>query len=79
MAVAHEQEMRAKVQEMRASVVEAEAKIPLAIAEAFRAGHLGVMDFARYRNVLADTDMRRAIAGGEDSGSAGEIAGGDQR
>jgi uncharacterized protein YqfA (UPF0365 family) len=76
MAVAHEQEMRAKVQEMRASVVEAEAQVPLAIAAAFRAGNLGVMDFARYRNVIADTDMRRAIAGDEDSGSAGDTAGG---
>ena len=67
MAVAVEQEMRAKVQQMRAHVVRAEAQVPLAIAEAFKSGHLGVMDFARYRNVIADTDMRRSIAGSEDS------------
>jgi len=66
MAVAHEQEMRAKVQEMRARVVEAEAQVPLAMAEAFRNGNLGIMDYARYKNVTADTDMRRAIAGGDD-------------
>ena len=66
MAVAVEQENRAKVQEMRANVVKAEAEIPLAIAEAFRNGQLGVMDFARYRNVLADTEMRQSIAGSSD-------------
>jgi uncharacterized protein YqfA (UPF0365 family) len=66
MAIAVEQEMRARVQEMRASVVRAEAEVPLAMAEAFRSGNLGIMDYARYRNVTADTDMRRAIAGGED-------------
>jgi uncharacterized protein YqfA (UPF0365 family) len=68
MAIAAEQEMRAKVQEMRAHVVEAEAQVPLAMAEAFREGNLGIMDYARYRNISADTQMRRAIAGGEDSG-----------
>jgi len=62
-AVAVEQEMAAKTQEMRARVVESEAQIPLAIAEAFRKGALGVMDFARYKNVLADTEMRQRIAG----------------
>jgi uncharacterized protein YqfA (UPF0365 family) len=66
MAVAAEQEMKAKVQEMRAHVVEAEAQVPLALAEAFRKGHLGVMDYARYNNVVADTDMRRSIASGEE-------------
>jgi uncharacterized protein YqfA (UPF0365 family) len=55
MAVAQEQEMRAKV-------VEAEAQVPLALAEAFRSGNLGVMDYTRYQNVLADTDMRKNIA-----------------
>lgn len=65
-AVAVEQEMAARTQEMRAKVVEAEAAIPLAIAEAFRNGQLGVMDFARYRNVLADTEMRNSIAEDED-------------
>ena len=66
MAVAAEQEMRAKVQEMRARVVEAEAQVPLAMAEAFRQGNLGIMDYMRYRNVAADTEMRHAIAGGAD-------------
>jgi uncharacterized protein YqfA (UPF0365 family) len=64
MAVAQEQEMRAKTQEMRAKVVEAEADIPRAMAEAFRQGNLGVMDYYRLRNVQADTSMRDSIAGG---------------
>ncbi len=63
MAVALEQENRARVEEARARVVEAEAQVPLAIAEAFRRGHLGVMDYARYQNVQSDTSMRRALAG----------------
>jgi len=67
MAVAVEQEQKARVQEMRAKVVEAEAEIPLAIAEAFRKGNLGIMDFARYRNLQADTTMRTAIAGESES------------
>ena len=54
-AVAVEQEMRAKTQEMRAKVVEAEAQVPMAMAEAFRAGHLGIMDYYRMKNVQADT------------------------
>jgi uncharacterized protein YqfA (UPF0365 family) len=66
MAVAVEQEMRAKVQEQRARVVEAEAQIPLAMAEAFREGNLGIMDYQRYRNIEADTNMRRSIAGETD-------------
>jgi uncharacterized protein YqfA (UPF0365 family) len=66
MAVAHEQEMRARVQEQRAAVVQAEAQVPLAMAEAFRQGNLGIMDYARYRNVQADTEMRQAIAGPAD-------------
>src|SRR6266478_3308595 len=64
-AVAVEQEMRAKTQEMRAKVVEAEALVPQAMAEAFRAGHLGIMDYYRMKNVQADTSMRESIAGGE--------------
>ncbi len=68
MAVAHEQEMKARVEEMRAEVVRAEAQIPLAIAEAFRSGNLGVMDYMRYRNIQSDTQMRTAIAGPEASG-----------
>lgn len=61
-AVAHEQEMRARVEEMQAKVVEAQAQVPLAIAEAFRQGKLGVMDYQRYMNIQADTDMRKSIA-----------------
>jgi uncharacterized protein YqfA (UPF0365 family) len=63
-AVASEQEMVARVQEMRARVVEAEAQIPMAMAEAFRSGHLGIMDYYRMKNVQADTAMRENIAGG---------------
>ncbi len=62
MAVAQEQEMVARVSENRALVVLAEAEIPRAIAEAFRSGHLGVMDYYKLRNVQADTHMREAIA-----------------
>lgn len=61
-AVALEQEMKARVQEMQAKVVEAQAEVPLAMAEAFRNGHLGVMDYQRYMNIQADTDMRKSIA-----------------
>ena len=63
-AVALEGEMKAKTQEMRAKVVEAEAQVPLALADAFRQGTLGVMDYMRYRNVESDTAMRQAIAKG---------------
>ena len=69
MAVAEEQEMKALVYKMKAEVVKAEAEVPLALAEAFRAGHLGVMDYMRYKNIQADTSMRKAIAGPEDGGS----------
>jgi uncharacterized protein YqfA (UPF0365 family) len=61
-AVAQEQEMSARVQEMRARVVEAEAQIPMAMAEAFRSGNLGIMDYYRMRNIQSDTDMRQSIA-----------------
>jgi uncharacterized protein YqfA (UPF0365 family) len=67
-AVAQEQEMSARVQEMRARVVEAEAQIPMAMAEAFRSGHLGIMDYYRMRNVQADTNMRESIASPQQSG-----------
>lgn len=63
LAVAQEQEMLARVQEMRARVVEAEAQVPLAIAEAFRRGNLGIMDYYRLRNIQADSLMRENIAG----------------
>ncbi|HRX12728.1 MAG TPA: flotillin-like protein FloA, partial [Draconibacterium sp.] len=55
MAVALEQEMIAKAQEMKAKVIEAEAKIPLAISEAFKEGNLGIMDYMKYKNIMADT------------------------
>ncbi len=61
-ALAQEQEMKANTQAMRAKVVEAEALVPAAMAEAFRSGHLGIMDYYRMQNVLSDTDMRNAIA-----------------
>jgi uncharacterized protein YqfA (UPF0365 family) len=70
MAVANEQEMKARVEEMKAEVVRAEAQVPLAIAEALRSGNLGVMDFMRYRNIQADTEMRNAIAGPDDKGKS---------
>lgn len=62
MAYAKEQEMKAAVQEMRAKVVEAEAEIPRAIAEAFRSGNLGIMDYYKMKNVMADTQMRDSIS-----------------
>lgn len=62
MAVAAEQENRAKVEEMRAKVVESEAEVPLAMAEAFRSGNLGVMDYYNMKNVQSDTEMRGKIA-----------------
>jgi uncharacterized protein YqfA (UPF0365 family) len=61
MAVALEQEMKAKAQEARAKVIEAEAEVPLAMAEAFRSGNLGIMDYYKMKNIQADTDMRDAI------------------
>jgi uncharacterized protein YqfA (UPF0365 family) len=61
MAFAVEQEMRARVEEMRAKVVAAEAEVPLAMAEAFRKGQLGIMDYYKMKNIVADTDMRQAI------------------
>jgi uncharacterized protein YqfA (UPF0365 family) len=66
MAVALEQENTAKVQEMRADLVKAEAEVPLAIADAFRQGHMGVMDYVRYNNIQSDTSMRKAIASEDD-------------
>jgi len=66
MAVAQEQEMKAQVVEMRARLVEAESQVPMAIADAFRSGNLGVMDYTKYRNILSDTAMRQAIAGEDD-------------
>ena len=62
MAVAYEQEMRAKAQEARAKVIEAEALIPTAMAEAFKSGNLGIMDYYKMQNIQADTGMRDSIA-----------------
>jgi uncharacterized protein YqfA (UPF0365 family) len=62
MAVALEQENRARVEEMRAELVKSEAQVPLAMAEAFRSGNLGIMDYARYKNIVSDTQMRESIA-----------------
>jgi len=66
MAIAVEQEMKARVQEMRAKVVESEAKVPLAMAEAFLKGNLGVMDYYKMKNIAADTQMRDKIGSPED-------------
>lgn len=62
MAVAKEQEMQAYTQEMQAKVVEAQAEVPLALAQALREGKLGVMDYYNMKNIMADTDMRAAVA-----------------
>ncbi len=66
-AVAKEQENKAEIALMRAKVIEAEAEIPRAIAEAFRNGNLGVMDYYNLRNIQADTEMRKSIAGDDQS------------
>ena len=66
MAVAVEQEMKAKSQAARAKVIEAESEIPMAIAEAFKLGKLGIMDYYKLENIKADTDMRESIAGTDD-------------
>ena len=65
MAVAEEQEMTARTQEMRAKVVEAEAQVPKAMAQAFRDGNLGIMDYYKMENIKSDTGMRDAIAGSD--------------
>ena len=62
MAVAAEQEMKARVQEMRAKVIEAEAEVPKAMAQAFREGNMGIMDYYRMKNIQSDTDMRQSIS-----------------
>ena len=73
MAIASEQEMKAKTQEMRAKVVEAEADVPRAMADAFRSGNLGIMDYYKMKNIQADTDMRDSIANpGDDDGAGPE-------
>lgn len=72
MAVAKEQEMVAYTQEMRARVVEAEAEVPIALSQALRDGHMGVMDFYNMNNVIADTRMRETIAGEGESNTTNE-------
>ena len=62
MAIALEQEMKAKAQEARAKVIEAEAELPRAMAEAFVKGNLGIMDYYKMKNIEADTEMRENIA-----------------
>jgi uncharacterized protein YqfA (UPF0365 family) len=76
MAVALEQEMKAKVQEMQARVVEAESQVPLAMAQAFREGRLGVMDYYNMQNVVSDTKLKTAIAVNQSLGSdsAGKVS-----
>ncbi|MCC7317379.1 MAG: flotillin-like protein FloA [Bacteroidales bacterium] len=71
MAVALEQEMKAKAQEARANVIQAEALIPQAIAEAFRSGNLGIMDYYKFQNIQADTRMRDSIADPNQSNDPG--------
>jgi len=66
MAVAEEQEMKAKAQEAKANVIQAEAQIPMAIADSFRSGNLGIMDYYKFQNIQADTKMRDSIS--EDPG-----------
>ncbi|MDP6532612.1 MAG: flotillin-like protein FloA [Candidatus Marinimicrobia bacterium] len=70
MAVAEEQEMKARTQEMQAKVVASEAEVPLAMAQAFREGKLGVFDYVNMRNIQADTSMRESISGGQDPDSS---------
>lgn len=72
MAFAVEQEMKARVQEMRAKVVAAEAEVPLAMAEAFRNGQLGIMDYYKMKNIVADTRMRDSIGGGSNEPESGD-------
>lgn len=72
MAVAEEQEMKAKSQEARAKVILAEAEVPKAVAEAFRSGNLGIMDYYRMENIQADTTMRESISGTPQAGAKGQ-------
>ncbi len=72
MAVAVEQEMKAKAQEARAKVIEAEVKIPLAMADAFKSGNLGIMDYYKFKNIQADTRMRDTFGKEDDNNSSNE-------
>lgn len=73
MAVAAEQENIAKVKDMQAKVIEAEAQIPLAMADAFRKGNLGIMDYLKMKNIQADTEMRKGLGGSEPAGGFGQL------
>ena len=73
MAVATEQEMKAKAQEARAQVILAEVEIPLAMADSFRSGNLGIMDYYKFKNIEADTSMRDSISKGTQN-SSGKIS-----
>ena len=72
MAVAAEQEMKARVQEMRSKVIEAEAEVPKAMAHAFREGNLGIMDYYRMQNIESDTGMRQSISDMDEAGEKGD-------
>ena len=72
MAVAAEQEMKARVQEMRAKVIEAEAEVPKAMAHAFREGNLGIMDYYRMQNIQSDTGMRQSISDMDEKDGKGD-------
>ena len=72
MAVAAEQEMKARVQEMKAKVIEAEAEVPKAMAQAFRDGNMGIMDFYRMKNIQSDTDMRQSISDMDEKDGKGD-------
>jgi uncharacterized protein YqfA (UPF0365 family) len=74
LAVAQEQEYRAEVEKAQAQVVLAEAEVPKAMAEAFRNGNLGIMDYYRMKNVISDTKMRDAISGEDDDDAKGPVA-----
>ena len=64
MAVAQEQEYTAAIEKSKAALVEAEAQVPKSMADSFRGGKLGILDYYKLRNVQADTDMRKSISGG---------------
>ncbi len=72
MAVAEEQEMKARVQEMRAKVIEAEAEVPKAMAQAFREGNIGIMDYYRMQNIQSDTGMRQSISDMDEKENKGD-------
>ena len=78
MAVAEEQEMKARVQEMHAKVIEAEAEVPKAMAQAFRDGNLGIMDYYRMQNIESDTGMRKSISDMDDDAKKGNSPDGEE-